>query len=332
MAEAAADDAGPITFADLGIPQGPQLQESLLGKARSIKDLERKEYVYTVVAVLTLVVTTGFTIYKISTVGRDNPDFTFALILLTSSVFGIYYVVHGVLQERATEIIIFSVANFAVLMYLIVNYAAGSKDDIKLARLIIAVVLCPFLICAGVWIGVSYHQSGNLIFRTVGASTELQRICRTVFFFFDILKFDLQLAISMVLLIVVPGKLNTEEIVVLSVGSVLCLAWFVLGFYGMKYENKIGAIMFLAMSPLEVAYVIYKLVKTASVMQRFGGLAGSTIVCGVIALVVRILVVIAAVLVIRSFNKGLKQKAFGIEEHQTGNIINAEDPGSSGAH
>lgn len=24
--------------------------------------------------------------------------------------------------------------------------------------------------------------------------------------------------------------------------------------------------------------------------------------------------------------------AFGIEEHQTGNIINAEDPGSSGAH
>ncbi|XP_025112641.1 uncharacterized protein LOC112575190 isoform X2 [Pomacea canaliculata] len=294
MAEAAADDAGPITFADLGIPQGPQLQESLLGKARSIKDLERKEYVYTVVAVLTLVVTTGFTIYKISTVGRDNPDFTFALILLTSSVFGIYYVVHGVLQERATEIIIFSVANFAVLMYLIVNYAAGSKDDIKLARLIIAVVLCPFLICAGVWIGVSYHQSGNLIFRTVGASTELQRICRTVFFFFDILKFDLQLA--------------------------------------MKYENKIGAIMFLAMSPLEVAYVIYKLVKTASVMQRFGGLAGSTIVCGVIALVVRILVVIAAVLVIRSFNKGLKQKAFGIEEHQTGNIINAEDPGSSGAH
>lgn len=50
------------------------------------------------------------------------------------------------------------------------------------------------------------------------------------------------------------------------------------------------------------------MLQTASVMQRFGGLAGSTIVCGVIALVVRILVVIAAVLVIRSFNKGLKQK------------------------
>lgn len=54
------------------------------------------------------------------------------LDLIFFSVFGIYYVVHGVLQERATEIIIYSVANFAVLMYLIVNYAAGSKDDIKL--------------------------------------------------------------------------------------------------------------------------------------------------------------------------------------------------------
>jgi hypothetical protein len=63
-------------------------------------------------------------------------------------------------------------------------------------RLIIAAVLCPPLIAVGVWLSFNYHRSGNLIFRTVGANTEIQNMCKLIFVFFDLLKFDLQLSVS----------------------------------------------------------------------------------------------------------------------------------------
>jgi hypothetical protein len=67
------------------------------------------------------------------------------------------------------------------------------------ARLIIAGILCPPLIAVGVWLSFSYHSSGNLIFRTVGANTEIQNMCKLIFVFFDLLKFDLQLSVSVLL-------------------------------------------------------------------------------------------------------------------------------------
>nr|KAG5710523.1 hypothetical protein BaRGS_013169 [Batillaria attramentaria] len=172
-------------------------------------------------------------------------------------VFGSYYVVHGVLQERATEILIFSIATFAVLIYLIVNYAAGKKDSVKL-----------------------YYRSGNLIFRMVGANAQLQFMCRLLFLFFDCLKFDLQLGISMVILILVSRlNVDTEDIVVLSVGGTVTIAWFFLGYY-----------------------------TVADYINTYSGVAGSTIACGILALSVRVIVMIVSVFVVRNFNKGLKEK------------------------
>ncbi|KAK7502591.1 hypothetical protein BaRGS_00006166 [Batillaria attramentaria] len=303
------DSVGPVSFADLGIPQPPKLQDTLLGKARQFQDVEMKERVYVVVSVITLLATFAFTVYKIATVSTSDPDFTFALVLLVSTLFGSYYVVHGVLQERATEILIFSIATFAVLIYLIVNYAAGKKDSVKLGRLIVAAVLCPVLVAMGAHLCVQYYRSGNLIFRMVGANAQLQFMCRLLFLFFDCLKFDLQLGISMVILILVSRlNVDTEDIVVLSVGGTVTIAWFFLGYYTMKRENKIGALVFFVFSPLEIGYVIYKLVQVADYINTYSGVAGSTIACGILALSVRVIVMIVSVFVVRNFNKGLKEK------------------------
>lgn len=316
MAEVGGEEpnTGPISFADLGIPQPPKLQDTLLGKARRFQDVDTKERVFTVVSILTLLVTFTFTVYKICTVERKDPDFTFALVLLVSSLFCIYYTVHGVLQERATEICILSVATSVVLIYLIVNYAAGRKDTVKLIRLIVAAICCPPLITFSGYLSFGYYQSGNLIFRTVGANTEIQNMCHLIFTFFDLLKFDLQLSISMVIFILTSQfNIDTEDIVVLSVGGVITIIWFLLGYDSMKREVKIGAIFFFILSPLEVAYVIYKLVQTAADIDKYPGVVGSSIACGIMSLIVRGIVVVVGVLVFRNFSKGLKQKAFGVQ-------------------
>ena len=48
----------------------------------------------------------------------------------------------------------------------------------------------------GLFLSVSYYRSGKLIFRLVGADGQLQNMCRLLFLFFDLLKFDLQLSVS----------------------------------------------------------------------------------------------------------------------------------------
>ena len=54
------------------------------------------------------------------------------VLFVSLAVFSVYYTLHGVLQERATEILVLCIATFVVLVYLIVNYAAGKKGTVKL--------------------------------------------------------------------------------------------------------------------------------------------------------------------------------------------------------
>ena len=48
--------------------------------------------------------------------------------------------------------------------------------------------------------------------------------------------------------------------------------------------------------------------QAADQIDEFPGLAGSTIACGTMALVVRCIIIIVAVFVFRNFNQGLKEK------------------------
>ncbi|KAK6979297.1 hypothetical protein BgiMline_020268, partial [Biomphalaria glabrata] len=61
------------------------------------------------------------------------------------------------------------------------------------SRLVIACLFCPVLLVMGGTITKQYIVSGHLIFRTVGASENLQKLYRNVLYFQDGLKFDLQL-------------------------------------------------------------------------------------------------------------------------------------------
>ncbi|XP_041368236.1 uncharacterized protein LOC121382736 isoform X3 [Gigantopelta aegis] len=266
------ENVPPLSFADLGIPTGPQLETTVLGKYRKIQDVELKEFVFLGVTCVSLIATAIFTIYKLATVSKSDTDFTFALVLLLNTFFCLYYIIHGILNERPYEIFILVVATFFILLYIILNYAIGKKGTVKLVRLIAACVLCPIIIGLGGWIGKEYLLSGHLVFRIIGANSKFQTMCKMILLTFDLLTLDLQL--------------------------------------GMRKEHKIGTYVFLAASPLEIGYIIYKVVKSIENIAVSASLASSTIACGVLALTVRVAVIIFAVLVMRNYNKGLKEKAF----------------------
>ena len=64
------------------------------------------------------------------------------------------------------------------------------------ARLVLACVLSPVIIVLGFIIAKEYHESGRLIFRTVGADSMMQGFCKILFLFLGLQKFDLQLSVS----------------------------------------------------------------------------------------------------------------------------------------
>ncbi|CAL1538193.1 unnamed protein product [Lymnaea stagnalis] len=320
----------PLTFADLGIPTGAQLQDTMVGKARRPSDISWKERIYIVFMLVSILAASGFTIYRLITVWDDptsnstskftnadmrdaersaNTDFTFGLVLLLNAVFCIWFVIEGVLRERPSELLILTIATVIVMVYLIVNYTAGVQNDVKMIRLIIACVCCPLLVVLGLNIAWQYHVSKQLIFRTVGASETLQVLYRNLLAFQDFLKFDLELGGSMIILILVtPNAIKLRDIIILSVGGAFTLVWFFLGFFSMPKESTVMAIIFFLFSPTEIAYIGYKMYDVSNYIDKSSGLAGATIACGIVALVVRLLVIIGGIMVFRGFGQGLKDK------------------------
>ncbi|KAL5013823.1 hypothetical protein ScPMuIL_008093 [Solemya velum] len=312
--EAARDE--DITFESLGIPTSAPLAETAFGTVRRLSDLDKKEIVYGLCSCLGLVGVLALTIYRLAVVDTKDPDFAFALMLLLNTIFCSFYLIHGLLRERPYEILILSVAVLVIWVYIVINFDLGTKTTVKITRLVIATVVSPVMIVLGLLIVKQYRDSGRLIFRTVGANTLLQNLCKTMFMCFGVIKLDLQLGISMLILILTHAdKVNTEDIVILSVGGVITIAWFLIGYISMRRENRVLSIVYFAGFPFEPAYVIYKIVASAQDQNsKNDELAATTYTCAALALVVRAILLYLSIAVFRNFGKGLKEKAFGEEE------------------
>ncbi|XP_013409718.1 uncharacterized protein LOC106173212 [Lingula anatina] len=318
------DQDGLITFEDLGKKKREATAETVLGKTRTWQDLEKKEIAFFIIAVISLLALLGFAIY--SAVTQTGHDFTFALLIIVNIGFCFLYVVGAVLGERPYETFIFVIANVIIIVYVCSNFAitypdiANGKDDVrftvKLVRLIFTVILVPLNIYLGLWVWYTYFQSGNLILRTVGASEALQNSCKTLFFTEAALDVDVQMASSMLLLILKDGHTTgTLWICVLTIGFAFTVAWSVLGYFAMRYENKILTFIFFATSVFEPGYIIFKVYQAATDVadenqEPDTSIDAVTFVGAGLALIVRVILLVFCYKVYSNYGVGLKEKVF----------------------
>ncbi|XP_074655184.1 uncharacterized protein LOC141908853 isoform X2 [Tubulanus polymorphus] len=295
-------------------------RDTVVGRTREWDDLQPEEIAFLVISFISILGTVGLTITKLVQ-GVTGDDFTFALILLINTALCSYYILHGVLRERPYEIIVYVIACVIVIVYIIANFASSSnnvKDKVKLARLICASILGPVNIVLGIVISIRYHKSGNLIFRTVGANETLQKICKTMYFASGLLKFDFQLEVSMVLLILQNGReIGLKEQIVLGVGFPLSVLWLIMGFLSMRFENKIMTLVFLISGVFEPAYIIWKIYDSSGTITERASksIEAVTFACAALALIVRITLLFTMVFVYRNYGKGLKEKAYGRSDY-----------------
>ncbi|XP_071839826.1 uncharacterized protein [Apostichopus japonicus] len=321
----------PATFEDLGIPsserENSQPVNTVLGQRRKWNSLTKLEVAFLIIAILSIMSALGLTVERLVDIVSDSDansvDFTFAIVLLINTGFCLFYIVNGVFGERAFELLVFIAGVLTLLIYCILNFTQTTKSTdqtswiIKLVRLILVGIFGPVDIVLGLLIAKQYYQSGNLIFRTVGANLVLQRLYRNMNLCESLLKFDLQLQITLVVLILKDGKsLETLEILVLSIGIPFSIIYALLGWLALRIESKVCSIIFLLASLAEPAYIIYKIVNVSKNWSEEDLLIQMTIIVASWAgLGVRILLSVAFFRSFKNFGKGLKDKVYGEKQN-----------------
>ncbi|XP_072019298.1 uncharacterized protein [Amphiura filiformis] len=329
MASSDAEGDLPVTFADLGVTSEAATVQTFVGTRRPLSSLTTLEWLFLGIALLSTLGALGLTLERIIDVEKDTADATFAVLLLINIVFVTFYILNGVFGERAFEVLAFVIGVFVLLLYCVINYiqnpGSGNENIIKLTRLVLISVFGPVDIVLGLFIAKQYHDSKNLIFRTVGANVALQELCTKVFLCESLLKFDLQLTMSLVFLIMNDGlaTIDLEEKLVLGIGISYGIIWICLGYLAMRYENKTLSWMFLCTSWMQPAYIVYKLVDLG--LDWLGMISATIVVCSFFGLILRGSVFAVFILVYRNFGQGLKEKVLNIPaEDETRKVIDPQ--------
>lgn len=321
-----AEPESPVTIERFNIRKPRRkVQETIFGKIRAFETITVVEWIYLGVSFAGLITSAGLTIQRIASGDSGTSDFTFAVLLLVTIAFCFYYVVDSMLTERADELMVFIVSNFIVLIYCIANYALQHRSTIKLVRLIVVCILSVILIPVGLYLCYKYVRSNNLIFNTVGAITQLQKGCKIYFLCSSLLKFDVQLQLSMLILVMGAGGSDMDQTqkFILGYGVIFTIIFVITGFVGLCQENRILMTIFFILAICEPGYVAYKFYYAVVYESSDAATYESTFACGCFAIVVWLaLMIFTGYYTKYCFYKGLREKMFGFSP----NNVTGEPP------
>ncbi|XP_064605138.1 uncharacterized protein LOC135470248 [Liolophura sinensis] len=299
------------------------------GRSRTFAGLHFKDWLFISVSLVNILAAIGLTIYRLVVVVKENsdsPDFTFTVLLLINAAFCTFYMLHGVLRERAYELYVFIIAILVVLVYCIIEYAflnVEGRTTVKLVRMIAACILAP----PNIYLAWSVARDfGYLEFKIVGASEVLQNMYKRASIFFCLMKFDLQVTSSFVLLALKEGtSLDILEQVSLGVGIPYTFLWGLLGWFMMEREIKALAWVFMVTGLVKPSYYIFKIVKVYMDLSTNKDLSStiiySLLAAGALCLLVWIILMLELPVVYRNFGKGLKEKAFAKKVNESTGLL-----------
>lgn len=301
-----------------------ELTGTVLGKTKTLAGLDRNEWIFLILCVSCLVATIGFTLHTlIVRLHPDSSDYIFAVLLLFNAALCLFYTIHGVLREREFELYCLILAILIVSVYVIMNFGfTFPPSKIKLARFIVIVVLAPVIIGYAWVVGQGF---GYLIFKAVGAGTEIQDMYRTASRFSGLLKIDYQLAVILLILTIEDcGKISYFSKCCLAVGVPFQMLASLVGWIAMRTEQLLLVWCFLPLCCAEPVFIAYRITQFSTRWNYYTDdgmekLTYSFIAAAIGAVIIRLLVLFALYFVVKIFGRGLKFRVFQVP-------VNANDP------
>ncbi|XP_068758727.1 uncharacterized protein [Montipora capricornis] len=296
---------------------GEKTTTTAIGKVKTLAGLEAIEWIFLAIAIINVLVAFALNIDRLVEIPKNWPDYTFAIIVFINIGFCLFYAIHGVLREREFELYAFIIGIAVIFVYIVIDLIVNShkRTALKWGRFgaIIGLGLPNIYFAWRV-----ARDFGYLAFKTVGAAVNIHRMYRYAGMFSCLLKFDLQLAVSLFVLVITKvSKMSGEAIVTVSVGVPLQLFWSTLGWLAMRKENMSLVMIFFPMSLLEPAYLFYKIAITIKdwddkIADGRDVLVYSFFGAAALALIVRVLVLFSLKRVVKNFGHGLKESVFNL--------------------
>lgn len=304
----------PITFEDLGIPRFNAMRTTVFGNIRTCQSLILVEWILLVGGLTSTVLTIALALYRLWYARPGEADYVFAILLIFHSAFCIIYIFDGVFREQAFELLAFVASCGFLIVYIVVNFVNGptsTSDIFKLVRLVLTVVFGTSMGAVATVLGYRYWQSANLIFRTVGADTSIQAMCRTLFTTITLILFDAQIVGSVIILALRHSitQLSLQDILTLSLGPPLLLAWAIFAYFALRLESRYFFSLTMTLSPCHIAFVLMAIIQTA-VLHETDRIADCRYAASAGSLVVHVVLMIFLVRCYRNFGMGLKQKVY----------------------
>nr|XP_045619009.1 uncharacterized protein LOC123770877 [Procambarus clarkii] len=306
----------PISFEDLGIPRSRATRATVFGNIRTCQSLRFLEWVLLIGGLLSTLMTIGLAVYRLLFLPPGASDYVFAMLLIFHSAFCIIYILDGVFREQAFEVLAFVASCVILIVYVVINFvkeSTSTSDVFKLVRLVLTSVFGTSMGGVGLVLGCNYWQSENLIFRTVGADSSIQAMCRTLFTAITLILFDTQIVGSVIIMALHHGmkQLDLEELLTLSVGAPMLLAWAVIAYLGVRSCSEFSS-HWRIIDTLVSFMIQTALSKEENLIAecRYAASAGS--------LIVHIVLIYLMVRCYRNFGLGLKEKVYPRQTTTTG--------------
>jgi len=235
----------------------------------------------------------------------------------------------------ALDLLAFAFAAILLTFYEIYQFVTKYLNDnleiIFYVRFGGVVILGPVVL---VLVFVVYREFGWRDFKTVGSDLTMLRFFREFNRFGCLMEVDFQLSVSLVTfgvagyLIIAEQPLFTMwETIAYGIFAVLTLLWLVAGYHGAKRENRPVMAIWMLLSTVEPAYIIYFIVEYSINRNGVSNPNDSVVLLmfliGLLAIIFRLALVAAGIRVLFNFGHGLREKVF---ERVRYDIINERSP------
>ncbi|KAM7310399.1 uncharacterized protein ISCGN_007307 [Ixodes scapularis] len=219
---------------------------------------------------LSSVVALGFTVQRLTKLPRWSDDFTFTLMTLIPILFNAWFIISGIVKARFQDIIAF-ILSFAIMtFYLGISVFSSHETDpdplLKKVRFGLAVASFVVVLLFGGYSAWDYYVRREYIYR-INAKGEMQsKLCR-LFWCSSFISFDLEVQVSMIILVMDEGMMwNEVDIIVIVGGLLILIAWAVAGFKAIYLESDKYFWIFMFLLWPNAVYNVWRIVSVSMII------------------------------------------------------------------
>ncbi|CAF2474279.1 unnamed protein product [Rotaria sp. Silwood2] len=243
-------------------------ESGLLGTRRGWANINRYEIIFLIVGILAAIATDSLTIVRLTDIhDTRDPDFAYAILILVNSIFLLLFLVIGIFYQRITHIVAFFISAVMLTIYVIVHYAARSKESddhskaatLRLIRLIFTIIFNICFIPLAILVIRDYRRD-EFSKRLFGAFPTARRPLKIYNIFDCLAVINTMLSIStFVLNLYNFNHFEAIDTVLLSVGIPLSLLWLGIGIGMVRLENLVLVAVFYLISLFQPGFLGYSL-------------------------------------------------------------------------